>query len=557
MLIGYRRTDRPPLALPETLAALLCQRGTEAGRDEIAFRLIDRTADSVATATYAELYRRSARVARELGEQGVGPGRVVVLFLGSCLEFHYGLFGAILQGALPVAVAPPLGPQHRGEALEHLQRALRQLDAAVILTSQRLAADAEAASSRTDAVVRVLERVGETDGAILPGEWTDPDAPVLLQYTSGTLGAPRPIALSTRGLLANLEAVGDAFAVGPGDVGLSWLPLYHDMGLQSVLFSLLYRMPLVQLAPIEFLQRPSAWLRAVSRYRVTHSPAPPFGYLYAAQRVAEHELAGLDLSRWRVAMCGADIIHPAVLERFADRFAPCGFRRWAFMPAYGLAENTVAVTFGPPGGGVRVDRPASAACEALGGGPPCEGAPPLTFVSVGRPLAGHRVRVVDAHGRETPDGVQGEIQVSGPGRMLGYLDGGTAARGEWLRTGDLGYVRDNELFVTGIEKDLIPHDGRSYHAHLIESAATVPGVYPGTVVALARQREHTEAEEVVIVAESPTDDAAVQERIRRTVAGALGVRVGPVILLRRGAVPRTTSGKLRRAECRRRWASGS
>jgi acyl-CoA synthetase (AMP-forming)/AMP-acid ligase II len=227
------------------------------------------------------------------------------------------------------------------------------------------------------------------------------------------------------------------------------------------------------------------------------------------------------------------------------------------MPAYGLAENTVAVSFGAPGGGMRVDHPDGATREALGGGSGTKSGPPLTFVSVGRPIAGHRVRVVDAGGREVADGVQGEIQVSGPGRMLGYWEDGFVcpeSGSQWLGTGDLGYVREGELFVTGIQDDLIRHDGRTYHAHLIESAAKVDGVYPGSVAALARQGSPSEADEIILVAEA-RQGPNVEEAMRRSVALALGVAVGRILLVPRGSIPRTTSGKLRRAECRRRWAA--
>jgi acyl-CoA synthetase (AMP-forming)/AMP-acid ligase II len=558
MLIGYRRLEQEPPVQPVTLAALLRECGTDGGQEELAFRLIDRTTDSSASATFGELYRRSGWVARELARHRIGPSDVVVLFLDTCLEFTYGLFGAVLQGALPVAVAPPLSLQRRGEAGEHLERMVRRLGARVILTSRRHGDEAARVASAGPVVVVRLEQIGAADDPCWQGEKTPPDAPVLLQLTSGTLGAPKPIALSARSLFANLAAVGDAFTLRPGDVGMSWLPLYHDMGLQSVFFSLMYRMPLVLMAPTEFLHRPAAWLRGVSRYGVTHSPAPPFGYGYAADRV-EEELAGIDLSRWRVAMCGADIIHAQILERFARRFERHGFRPSAFMPAYGLAENTVAVSFGAPDGGVRVDRPDEVAREALGGGRPGGPAPPLTFVSVGQPIAGHRVRVVDAGGGELPDGTQGEIEVAGPSQMLGYWGedhaSGSSGNDGWLRTGDLGYVRHGELFVTGIGNDLIPHRGRNCHAHLIEAAATVPGAQPGGVVAMAR-RGPTGSDEVLIVAETLGDSSGLAEAIRRAVDAALGVCVGPVLLVRRGSVPRTTSGKLRRAECRRRWEAG-
>jgi acyl-CoA synthetase (AMP-forming)/AMP-acid ligase II len=420
MLTGYRRRPQAPPPLPPTIAALLRLRGEGAGRDELAFRVIDRTTDTIATATYEELYRRSAWVARELARHGVRRGDPVVLFLESCLEFPHGLFGAMLLGALPAAVAPPLDPRGHGAALEHLRRVVGQLGARVVLSSSRYGRLAEPVCRDFAAPPLILDRVGESDGEGLPGEGVARDEPVLVQYTSGTRGDPKPIALSTRALLTNLQAVGDAFTIMEGDVGLSWLPLHHDMGLQPVFFSLVFRMPLVLMAPSEFLRCPAAWLRAISRYGVTHSPAPPFGYLYAAQRIREEELAGVDLSRWRVAMCGADIIPAAGLEGFAARFAHLGFRPSALLAAYGLAEHTVAVSFGRPSGGLRVDTLAGPAREAMGGGRPATAGSPLRIVSVGRPIVGHGVRVVDAAGREVPDGTQGEIQVCGPSQMLEY-----------------------------------------------------------------------------------------------------------------------------------------
>jgi acyl-CoA synthetase (AMP-forming)/AMP-acid ligase II len=325
----------------------------------------------------------------------------------------------------------------------------------------------------------------------------------------------------------------------------------------------MFRMTAVIMSPIEFLHRPVSWLRAISRYRVTHSPAPNFGFSFAARRIKDSDLAGVDLSSWRVAMCGAEPIDAGVLGRFAERFAAQGFRKEAFMAAYGLAENTVAVSFAIPGTGLVVDRIDATLLATTGEARAAETG--LAVVSVGKPISGHALRVVDALGNEVPDAHQGEIQVRGPSRMLGYRGQRDATSasfdGDWLRTGDLGYVKSGELFVTGRKKDLIIRGGRNYYPQDIEAAATVPGVRHGAVAAFGVRDDKTGTENIVVVAEAKghaaTKSRDLVARIRAAVQDQVGAAVHEVVLVAVGSVPKTTSGKLRRAEARQRYQSGT
>jgi acyl-CoA synthetase (AMP-forming)/AMP-acid ligase II len=385
---------------------------------------------------------------------------------------------------------------------------------------------------------------------------------VLLQYTSGSLGDPKAIELCTRSIFSNLGAIGDAFGMREGDIGFSWLPLYHDMGLHSVFFDLMFQMPLVVMAPTEFLWRPSAWLQAISKYKVTHSPAPSFGYAFASRRIKDSELGGVDLSTWRVAMCGAEPIDADALNRFADRFAARGFQRSAYMGAYGLAENTVAVSFAAPQTGMRIDRLDSDVLAAQGVARIAgEGQRAQQVVSVGAPILGHDVRILAPDGREQPDGTQGEIQVRGPSRMLGYRgDPDTTARsfeGEWLRTGDLGYTRDGELYITGRSKDLIIRGGKNYYPQDIEAAAVVDGIRAGAIAAFGRRDPLKGTEDIVVVAEVRREENLRQphlaDDVRKAIHDRTGLSVNQVVLVKPGAVPKTTSGKLRRGEAKARF----
>ena len=548
MLTGSRRVALRLPTLPSSIPALLHERGIGPTKHRLAWRLINQSTEIEDTATFADLYHRSAFVRRKLNRLGVGRAARVVLLMDTRLDFYYALFGAILIGALPVAVYPPLSARNLNATLEHLRQVILELEAAAVITTPDLYPIARLLSVGRPLTILVLDQVGKDDAAGLcsPGSSAG-DEPVLLQYTSGSLSSPRAVTLSTKSIFSNLSAIGDAFEIRDGDLGLSWLPLYHDMGLHSVLFGLIFEMPAILMSPIDFMKKPSTWLRAISRYGVTHSPAPTFGYSYAARRIRDVDLEGVRLDHWRVAMCGAEPIDAGILSRFSDRFAPFGFDKNSFMAAYGLAENVVAVSFAEAGRGLRVDHTDN-----------------REVVSVGRPIVGHQVRVLVDGPVEPPDGIVGEIEVRGPSRMIGYwrdpVSSREVTRGEWLRTGDLGYIRDNELYVTGRRKELIIRGGRNYYPQDIEAAATVKDVRRGSVVAFALRNPVSGTDDIVLVAEVgrsvPLDNPDLIERIRAEVRSGLNIALRDVVLVKRGSVPKTSSGKLRRDECRMRYQTG-
>jgi acyl-CoA synthetase (AMP-forming)/AMP-acid ligase II len=551
MLSGHQRAAPRLANLPSNLPRLLRERGVGHSRLRNAWRLIDQSTDVQDAATFADLYHRSAFVARKLRSLGVAPRDRVVLLMDSRLAFYYALFGAMLVGAIPVAVYPPLGANNLVPALEHLRRVVRELEAAAVVTTRELYPVARLLRDvRPQLKLLVVENVGEDDAeGLFDPDGASEDAPILLQYTSGSVSSPRAVALSTRAIFSNLVAIGDAFDIQDEDVGLSWLPLYHDMGLHSVFFGLMFEMPAILMSPIAFMKRPSSWLRAISRYGVTISPAPTFGYSYAARRIQDADLEGVRLDKWRIAMCGAEPIDARVLDNFARRFARFGFERAAIMAAYGLAENVVAVSFAEVGRGLRADAVAGGAAGA--------------FVSVGKPVVGQDIRIVD-RGVEQADGALGEIEVRGPSRMIGYWRDREATQaavsGEWLRTGDLGFVHNDELYVAGRWKELIIRAGRNIYPHDIEAAATVDGVRRGSVAAFAIRNADSATDDVVVVAEvrpsTPLDNPDLIRRIREEVRRGLNLSLRDVALVRSGSVPKTSSGKLRREACKRLYLDG-
>jgi fatty-acyl-CoA synthase len=551
MLSGSRRRAREDLTLPGSLPALLRDRGIGPRAESLAVRLVDGRTEPVSTASYRALYGRSLSAALALRDAGLRRGDAVMLLLETRIELYYALFGAMILGAQPVAVYPPLGTSSLASTLDHLRFIVKRLPVRALATSQQLYGVSQQAAG--EAPIVLVEDLAESADGILLIEAEAGDRPVLLQYTSGSLGRPKAIELSTRNIFANLTAIGDAFDMREGDAGFSWLPLYHDMGLHSIFFDLMFHMPLTLMSPIDFLRRPAAWLQAISRYEITHSPAPTFGYSFAARRIRDADLEAVDLSKWRVAMCGAEPIDRVVLDRFADRFAPQGFNRQAFMAAYGLAENTVAVSFARPETGLLSEQ---LDAEALAGGRAEPGDGPVV-VSVGRVIEGHQVRIFDDG--DCDEGMVGEIQVRGPSRMIGYRDDSEATQaafdGEWLRTGDLGFFRGEELFVSGRSKDLIIRGGKNYYPQDVEAAAgAVEGIRPGCVIAFGLRDEASGTERVVVVAEVKNverrGDAALASAVKRAVHEAVGLQLAEVALVEKNVVPKTTSGKLRRLACR-------
>jgi fatty-acyl-CoA synthase len=347
---------------------------------------------------------------------------------------------------------------------------------------------------------------------------------------------------------------------------VSWLPLYHDMGLIGCLFPALERPGTLTLIPPEvFVARPAVWLRAVSRYRATISAAPNFAYSLCLDRVADQELEGVDLSSWRFALNGAEPVTPRVLRAFSERFAPWGLRPEALTPVYGLSEATLAVTFSP------LDRGFSSRCfdrERLArDGEALEAPDGIEIVSAGRPLPGIRLRIVDEDRNDRADARVGRVLVKGPSLMAGYLGQAEATARSledgWLDSGDLGFLLAGELYLTGRAKDVIILRGRNHSPHDLEAAVeAVEGVRKGCAVAVSHLPEGADAERLLLLVEARrgvpgAGYAALAADCAAAVRAAVGLSPDLVEVLPPGTLPRTSSRKLRRAEALRRHLDGT
>ena len=540
--------------------------------------------------TFGELYSAAQKCAEELARRGVQAGGRVALMLPTSREFFTCYAGILLAGAIPVPIYPPFRADRIEEYAERQSGILNNAEVCMLLTFRR----AEAVAKLLKPRVKSLAEVVDANRLLQSAEKIPPPAPgalpafltgsrmrkssdiALLQYTSGSTGDPKGVTLTHANLLANMRAIAEAVELGPRDVGVSWLPLYHDMGLIGAwLTLLLYGVPVVVMSPLAFLTRPERWLQAFHRYKGTITAAPNFAYELCARKVPEEVLAGLNLSSWRAALNGAEPVNPETLERFIGRFAKCGFRREAMLPVYGLAEASLAVTAPPLYRGPLVDRVEREAFAVQGRAIPAEArdANTITFVSAGRPVPGHEVKIVDVNGQEVADRVEGFLWFRGPSATMGYYrneeatdalfpvgvpDDGTYA---WVNSGDKAYRAQNEVYITGRVKDIIIKGGRNLYPHEVEElAAQVEGVRKGCVVAFGTKDEENGTEKLVIVAESRAEDERARSRmlsaINERVLRGIGLPPDQVELIPPGSIPKTSSGKLRREETKRLLLEG-
>jgi len=360
-----------------------------------------------------------------------------------------------------------------------------------------------------------------------------PGSAAFLQFTSGSTGDPRGAIISQRAALGSARAMASALGLGPADVGVSWLPFFHDMGLVGVLLtSLVARFPVHVLRPGDFLMRPRRWLELVSAERATLTVGPNFAWELLVRRVSPE---GLDLSSLRCALNGSEPIHRTTLDGFSAKFASTGFKADAFLPVYGLAEVTLGVAFSMPGA-VKADL-------QIGG---------RAVPSVGGVLPGIELCVADSEGNVKPEGEEGELCVRGPTVMDGYFEhpDATAAtmRGDWLRTGDLGVVRDGIVYVTGREKELVIQAGRKFHPYDIERVvAAMVETTPNGVAAISRPDAQQGSEGLVVVVELRRQSGAIDPMlIKGELLRVLGVRADVIKFVPAGTLPRTTSGKVKR-----------
>jgi acyl-CoA synthetase (AMP-forming)/AMP-acid ligase II len=530
-------TEAPIRPRFETLTEML----DAAAHTEHSLFFVDRN-ENEAEVPMAEVRRQARDLAGGLRAEGVKAGDRVALVLPTGVDFVAGFFGVLYAGAIPVPLYPPVRLGKLDEYRDRTATMLRAVHAALVITEDRIRPLLESAGTRC---VTTAE-LGDVGGGDVTLATTDL---ALIQFSSGTTHDPKPVALTHDNLLYNMAAIADYFARAgmPEQVGVTWLPLYHDMGLIGNLLTAFYLpRPLVLLAPDLFLAVPAAWLRAISRHRGTVTAAPNFAFGLCLKRIRDEELDGVDLSSWRLCLNGAELASAEVQRRFSERFGRWGFDPQAFTPVYGLAEASLAVTFKPAGRPFTVFELDN-----------------KDVVSTGRPLAGIEVEVRSSDSQPLPEGEVGNIFVRGPSVMAGYFGRGDltgeALRDGWLDCGDLGFIHDGELFVCGRSKETVIIRGANHAPQDFEAALDgLAGVRTGCAVAVGYQPAGADDEALAMLVETTAeapDSLAVDVAAR--VLQRTGIAVAHVELVAPGTLPRTSSGKLRRLEARTQWLAGT
>jgi len=520
--------------------------------------------------SWGELRLETGRRAACLAALGFAPGDRLAIALSDGAEFVSSFLGAVRAGVVPAPLPPPpLLNRSFGSYRESVSRVLASARARALLTSEDARAafqplSSEEAAGGTPPVLSV-ETAFRGPASVFEAPPIGPGALCFLQFTSGSTATPRGVMVTHGNLAANLEAFGGPAGFGPKrpeDVIVSWLPLYHDMGLIGIVLGALYHdVPTVILSTSSFGRDPRIWLKTIHRHRGTITYAPNFAYALVTRRLRDADLSGLDLSCLRVAGCGAEPIQAATLRDFAARLEPAGFRSEAFLPSYGMAEATLAVTLHPRGTPPVTDR---VDAEALGRGDarPAEEASGRVaeVVSCGPVLPGHELAIRGVSGEILPDRRVGEITVRGPSIASGYWDAEAANaqtwRGGWLHTGDLGYTAAGNLFVCGRVKEVIVVRGANFYPQDIEWALRdLPGVRRGNVAAFGV--DGPQGEELALAVEvEGRANGDLRQRIASRVLEAAGLETARIALVPPGTLPRTSSGKMRRSKVKRLFETG-
>ncbi len=567
-IVQPSREAYPPPAEALTFSEVL-RKQTERDPARVHIHLLDR--DTGCDISHGKLFESASRIAAGLVSSGLQPGQTVAIMLPTCADFFSSFLGVMLAGGIAVPVYPPARANQLEQYIRRQSLILRSADVRFLISFDRVQAVAKVLASDLPSLREFVSAPElEERGRHLPPPEVEPADTFFIQYTSGSTGNPKGVALTHSNVLANIKGIGWAVQANPSDVVVSWLPLYHDMGLiGSWLFSLYHGLPITVLSPIDFLVRPERWLWALSDSGGTLCPAPNFAFELCVRKIGDEAMDGVSLSKWRVAINAGEPVLPATLRKFSERFQPWGFDRRSFMPFYGLAESSVALTYPPYWRGPVVDRidrtvfESEGRADLSGAG---ESREILEFVGNGKALPGHELRVVDNDGRDLPERFRGRIVFRGPSRTAGYFQNPQATREVlddegWLDSGDLGYIAGGELYVTGRLKDCIIKGGRNIIPQDVEMAVwEVDGVRKGCVAAFGSLDPESGTERLVVVAETRVTDAAglklVQQQVTESVAIKVGIPPDDVALVRPGTVPKTSSGKLQRLETRRLYDEG-
>jgi acyl carrier protein len=566
-IVQPAREAPPPPTSARTLVEVL-RRHAEIEPDRVHIHLLEE--DWGQDITYRQLLASASEVAGGLRAAGLRPGETVAVMLPTCVDFYLAFFGVMLAGGVAVPIYPPARPDKIEEYVRRQIAILRNAEVRFLISFERVKAISKIMRVSIPSLIAAttVEALRQSGAHGPRGAVTSPET-AFIQYTSGSTGDPKGVVLTHANILANIQGIGHSVKVRPTDNGVSWLPLYHDMGLiGSWLFCLFYAVPLTMLSPIAFLTRPERWLWALSDSRGTLCPAPNFAYELCARKIPDHALEGLDLSPWRIAINAGEAVHPETLARFAERFKPYGFRPESYVPCYGLAESSVALTFPPIDRAPVIDVIQRDLFEREGRAQPAEPGDTnvVRFVANGKPMPGHEVRLVDDENRLLGERVQGRVFFRGPSRTSGYFRNpqATAAimtEDGWMDSGDLGYWANGELFITGRLKDCIIKSGRNILPQEVEAAtAEVAGVRRGCIAAFGALDEESGTERLVVAAETratrPEELARIEADVIQKIDSVLGIPPDHVVLVRPQAIPKTSSGKIRRNETRSLYLSG-
>ncbi|WP_447034752.1 AMP-binding protein [Streptomyces sp. DSM 118878] len=540
--------------------------------DRPAFHVIERSEEEFAL-SYAEVCHLVGRTVAGLDAHGIGEGERVLVVLPTSRDFLAVYLGCLYAGVVPVITAEPTGgnPRHYAAGLRGLAE---QAQVSGVIAAPEAA---ESLASYLPATVTTPDAL-RGEPRTLDSPRATPTSLAHLQATSGSTGAPKLAMVRHGNITANVRAIAGAIRARPTDSLVSWLPLFHDMGLIGISYALHAHIPMVLSDPVNFLRNPLSWLRWISRHRGTLSPAPSSAFHICARVAGRRPPADLDLSSWRVALCGAEPVHEATLREFQSAFAPYGLPDTTLRPVYGLAEVTLAATISDVGRPYSTDRVDAEAVAARGRAEPrpADDLRSLSMMCVGPAIPDHRLRVVDGDGTPLPDRAIGEVEVAGPSVIDGYLpERGATAPGTpeqgaeetavdqrlkrpdgYLRTGDLGYRLDGELYVTGRRKEIVIISGRNYIPDQIERFVEAVAKSPRTpaVVAIGVPDPTLLTEQLHLLLDERIgegrDRRTITDQVRGALAEAFGISGVTCHWIRRAQLPRTTSGKIQRHLCR-------
>lgn len=530
--------------------------------------------------TYGEVLASAQKVAKGLYQLGLKRNETVAIMLPTSADFFFAFFGVMLAGGIPVPIYPPVRPDKIEEYSVREATILNNAGVRVLITFSQV----ETLSKLLKVFIRSLTAVITLDmlmnrgeGAVLPNYKLTPEDAGLIQYTSGSTSDPKGVLLTHGNLLANIRSVGKAANVTNRDVGVTWLPLYHDMGLIGAWFGALYNgFPITVMSPLLFISRPERWLWAIHYHRGTLSAGPNFAYELCIRKIRDEDIQGLDLSSWRLAFNGAEAINPKTLEQFTKKFKPYGFNPASFFPVYGLAECAVALTFPPLNREPKIDIIEREAFEKERKAIPLNSADPnfsaikkstpyLEFVCCGKPIPDHDIRIVDEDSLEVGERTVGSLQFCGPSAMHGYFQNPVATHkvyvDGWWDTGDYAYIAEGELYITGRKKDVIIKAGRNLYPQEIEEVtAQVSDVRKGCVVAFGVQDPRVGTETLIIIAETDELETKARDKIINEiidkVSSVIGIPPDQVILVSPRTIPKTSSGKLQRSQCKKLFEEG-